>query len=106
MSGQAEGQMGQPETLAFPEGFLWGAATSAHQYEGYSTNNQWSSWEKAGHIKTGDTCGLACDWWEHAERDFDLAQHMGLKALRLSLEWSRIEPRLGVGRALGHQPKA
>jgi beta-glucosidase len=82
-------------TLAFPDGFLWGVATAAHQYEGGNTNNQWYAWEQAGHIKNGDSCGLACNWWQHAEPDFDLARDMGLKALRLSVEWSRIEPRPG-----------
>jgi beta-glucosidase len=96
-------QQEQSETiiqrLKFPMGFLWGVATSSHQYEGGATNNQWYTWEQAGHIKTGEACGRACDWWEHAngmaERDFDLAARMGLNALRLSLEWSRIEPRPG-----------
>ena len=82
--------------MTFPPGFLWGVATASHQYEGGNTNNQWYQWEQSGHILTGDTCGLACDWWgEHAERDFDRAQRMGLNALRLSLEWSRIEPQPG-----------
>ena len=29
----------------FPRGFLWGAATAAHQVEGGNTNNNWSAWE-------------------------------------------------------------
>ena len=81
--------------LTFPAGFRWGVATAAHQYEGGNVNNNWYAWERAGHIVTGDTCGLACDWWDHAERDFDFAQQLGLNALRLSVEWSRIEPRPG-----------
>jgi beta-glucosidase len=87
--------MASGATLTFPERFLWGVATSSHQYEGECLNNQWHAWELGGHIKTGDTCGLACDWWRNAERDFDLARELGLNALRLSLEWSRIEPRPG-----------
>lgn len=94
----AEGipENGQPRTsaLTFPDGFRWGVATSSHQYEGGNTNS-WSAWERAGHIKSGDSCGRAADWWEHAERDFDFAWSLGLNALRLSLEWSRIEPRPG-----------
>ncbi|MGO8948606.1 MAG: glycoside hydrolase family 1 protein [Ktedonobacterales bacterium] len=86
----------QVQPLAYPEGFLWGAATSSYQYEGANTNNQWYAWEQSGHIKTGDSCGLAGDWWAHAERDFDAAEAMGLNALRLSLEWSRIEPHMDV----------
>jgi len=77
--------------LRFPEGFLWGVSTAAHQVEGGNCN-QWSEWEQAGRIKSGDSCGKACDWWENAERDFDIARDLGLTALRLSFEWSRIEP--------------
>jgi beta-glucosidase len=80
--------------LRFPDDFLWGVSTAAHQVEGDNCN-QWSDWEQAGRIKSGDSCGKACDWWENAERDFDIARDLGLKALRLSLEWSRIEPEEG-----------
>jgi beta-glucosidase len=80
--------------LRFPKDFLWGVSTAAHQVEG-GNSNQWSDWELAGRIKSGDQCGKACDWWENAERDFDIARDLGIKALRLSLEWSRIEPEEG-----------
>jgi beta-glucosidase len=81
--------------INFPKGFLWGVATAAHQVEGGNLNNQWSLWEAAGKIKSEEPCGVACDWWNNAERDFDLAREMGLNALRLSVEWSRIEPEPG-----------
>jgi len=80
--------------LRFPDDFLWGVSTAAHQVEG-DNSNQWSDWELAGRIRSGDKCGKACDWWENAERDFDIARDLGMKALRLSLEWSRIEPEEG-----------
>jgi len=83
------------ETLTFPQGFRWGVATASYQYEGDCENSQWRAWEKAGGIANGDIAGIACDWWRHAERDFDLAQQLGLNALRLSVEWSRLEPRPG-----------
>ena len=81
--------------LRFPAGFLWGVSTAAHQVEGGNDNNQWSAWEAAGRIKSGDHCGRACDWWRNAERDFDLARDLGVNALRFSVEWSRVEPREG-----------
>ena len=28
-------------TRTFPDGFLWGAATAAHQVEGNNINNDW-----------------------------------------------------------------
>ncbi|HEV7129831.1 MAG TPA: family 1 glycosylhydrolase [Ktedonobacterales bacterium] len=96
----AQGPGGSPpimvDRLSFPAGFRWGVATAAYQNEGGNTNSQWYEWELAGHIRAGDGCGLACDWWAHAERDFDRAQAMGLNALRLSVEWSRIEPTEGI----------
>jgi beta-glucosidase len=88
------GNNGKPSHV-FPAGFVWGVATSAHQVEGGNVNNQWSAWEKKGRIKSGDHVGLACDWWRNAEQDFDRAQELGVNALRLSLEWSRIEPEEG-----------
>jgi beta-glucosidase len=77
---------------SFPPGFLWGVSTSSHQFEGANTLNQWHDWERAGHIRSGHSCGAACDWWTNAERDLDLCAALGLNAIRISLEWSRMEP--------------
>ena len=87
----------------FPADFVWGVATSAHQVEGDNFNNQWSAWEQQGRIKSGDRVGRACDWWRNAEQDFDRAKDLGVNALRLSLEWSKVEPEEGRwdGSALG-----
>jgi beta-glucosidase len=87
--------MARQRVLRFPEGFLWGTASASHQCEGGNTNNQWYRWEQQGHILTGEQCGEACNWWKNAERDFAFAEQMENNALRLSLEWSRIEPAEG-----------
>ncbi|QBD82397.1 glycoside hydrolase family 1 protein [Ktedonosporobacter rubrisoli] len=87
--------MVQQRALRFPEGFLWGTASSSHQCEGDNTNNQWYRWEQQGRILSGDVCGKAANWWQAAEKDFELAEQMENSALRLSLEWSRIEPTEG-----------
>lgn len=84
--------------LKFPDGFLWGAATAAHQVEGDNTNNDWWAWEQIpGHIRNDDKSTVACDWWrgERYRTDFDLAQSFGHNTHRLSIEWSRLEPREG-----------
>lgn len=101
----------------FPEGFLWGAATSSHQVEGGTLNN-WSEWEKKNAerlAKKAETywqdwqqkkfpemfdpqnyiSGRACDHYHRYEEDFDLAKSLGHTAHRFSLEWSRIEPEEG-----------
>ena len=77
----------------FPQAFLWGAATSAHQVEGGNTNNDWSAWEEGGHVLV--SAGAACDHFHRFREDFDLAQGLLHNAHRFSLEWSRIEPEEG-----------
>ena len=84
------------DRLVFPEGFLWGSSVAAHQVEGGNRNNDWWQWEQTpGHIRHGHTSERAADWWNRAESDFALAAKMGHNSLRLSLEWSRIEPEEG-----------
>jgi beta-glucosidase len=86
-------------TLKFPDGFLWGAATAAHQVEGGNDNNDWWDWEQTpGHIRNSDKSAIACDWWkgERYRGDFDLAKSLNQNVHRLSVEWSRIEPREGA----------
>ena len=81
-------------TYYFPEGFLWGTATAAHQVEGRNKNNTWYAWEQEeGRIIEGQKSGLACDWWGGRWReDFDRAQAAHQNAHRLSIAWSRIQP--------------
>lgn len=80
----------------FPRGFLWGAATSSHQVEGQQTND-WTDWESTpGRIADGTRSGEACGWWSgRAEEDLARASELGMTSLRLSLEWSRLEPAPG-----------
>jgi beta-glucosidase len=79
----------------FPEGFLWGAATSSHQIEGGNDNNDWWRFEQAGRVVGGEVSGDAMDSYHRFAEDFDFAASMNHTATRLSLEWSRIEPREG-----------
>lgn len=77
----------------FPKDFLWGVAYSSHQVEGNNRNNDWWEWEQKG--KTAEKSGRACDSWNKFTVDHQLAQELGCGAFRLSLEWSRIEPKEG-----------
>jgi beta-glucosidase len=79
----------------FPQGFLWGAATAAHQVEGHMSND-WVPWEKvAGHVHANDTSAVGVGHYERFDQDFALAEAMGHNAHRLSVEWARIEPQPG-----------
>jgi beta-glucosidase len=80
----------------FPDGFLWCAATSAHQVEGGNRGNDWWRFEQLPNvIHGGERSGDACRHWERFDSDFALAEHDHHNAHRLSLEWSRLEPRRG-----------
>ena len=82
-------------TVSFPDGFLWGTATSAHQIEGGNVNNDWWRWEHTDGSGCAEVSGDACDSWHRWSDDVDLVAAMGLGAYRFSLEWSRIEPAEG-----------
>ncbi len=81
--------------ISFPEGFLWGAATAAHQIEGDSVNNDWWAWEHDPNSGCTESSGDACDSLHRWPEDVELVAAMGLGAYRFSLEWSRIEPAEG-----------
>jgi beta-glucosidase len=86
--------MGERDELRFPDGFLWGAATAAHQTEGQNWNTDWWQSEQRGLVpyRSGD----ACQSWYRWQEDLELVRELGLNAYRLSVEWARIEPRPGV----------
>ena len=89
----------------FPPDFKWAAATAAHQVEGNNTNNDWWAWEQTGqHVRGGQKSGLACDWWGAGfDRDMDFAAQMNHTGHRLSIEWSRIEPKEGQWDTAAHR---
>ena len=81
---------------SFPPGFLWGTATAAHQVEGGNDNNDWWAFEQEpGRIADGDTSAVAVDHYNRYREDFAILRKLHNNAHRLSVEWSRIEPRQG-----------
>ena len=87
----------------FPDGFLWGAATSAYQIEGspLADGAGPSNWHRFSHqpgrTANGDTGDVACDHYRRYAGDVELMQALGLGAYRFSIAWSRILPE-GRGR--------
>ncbi len=72
-----------------------GVATASLQIEGGDRNNSWYDWCEAGKIPNGDHCIIANDHWNRAAQDIELMKDLHLDTYRMSLEWSRIEPREG-----------
>lgn len=87
--------MNYAKLAAFPDGFLWGASTSAYQVEG--------AWNEDGkgpsvidmnqHIPEGTTdFKVASDHYHRFKEDVKLFAEIGLKAYRFSIAWTRIIP--------------
>ncbi|WP_329742215.1 GH1 family beta-glucosidase [Dyella sp. A6] len=87
----------------FPDGFLWGAATSAYQIEGspLADGAGPSIWQRFAHtpgmMADGDTGDVACDHYRRYRDDVQLMRALGLKSYRFSVNWSRVLPE-GTGR--------
>lgn len=79
----------------FPAGFLWGAATSAHQVEGGNVNSDWWDFEHRPGTAARESSGDGIDHLHRYGQDFLLLKSLGHNAHRLSVEWSRIEPAPG-----------
>ncbi|GMA25260.1 hypothetical protein GCM10025864_30190 [Luteimicrobium album] len=76
----------------YPDGFLWGASTSAHQVEGNNVaSDVWALENRPGSLLT-DRSGDACDSYHRWREDLDLLAAAGLDAYRFSVEWARVEP--------------
>jgi beta-glucosidase len=81
--------------VIFPDRFVWGTATAAHQIEGGNVNNDWWQFEHDPTSGCVDVSGDACDSYHRYGEDIALVAGLGLSAYRFSLEWSRIEPEEG-----------
>lgn len=102
--------------LKFPEGFLFGAATSGFQVEMgcpilspelcNDPNSDWYQFvtspltvnDPLAFVSGDDPAEVCPGHWELYENDFDLAaKSLGHNAFRLGIEWSRIFPASTVG---------
>jgi beta-glucosidase len=81
--------------LRFPDGFVWGTATAAHQVEGGNWNNDWWAWEHDPESPCAEPSGDACDQYHRYPGDLDLLAALGFGSYRFSVEWSRVEPEDG-----------
>lgn len=87
---------------SFPNGFLWGASTAAHQVEGGNTSSDWwqREWGRLAGRAVEEPSGDAADSYHRYPDDMTLLAEAGLNAYRFSIEWARVEPERGfVSRA-------
>lgn len=82
--------------LTFPDGFLWGAATAAHQVEGDNVNSDWWEWEQLPDTPCAEPSGAAIGHYGRYPDDVGMLAGLGLNAYRYSVEWARVEPTDGA----------
>ena len=91
-------------TKRFPDGFLWGGATAANQFEGaYNEDGKGLSTQDVapkgimGPITEEPTVDnmklVGIDFYHRYKEDIKLFAEMGFKTFRLSIAWSRIFPQ-------------
>jgi beta-glucosidase len=82
-------------TFKLNEKFMLGTATAGTQIEGGDTNNTWYKWCEEGHISDSSSCITACDHWNRVKQDTEILKSLYVQTHRMSIEWSRIEPKVG-----------
>ncbi len=83
---------------AFPDDFIWGAATSSFQIEGspHADGKSASIWDtfcrEPGRIADGSNGDDACDHYVRYTEDVSLMRQLRLAAYRFSVAWTRVKP--------------
>jgi beta-glucosidase len=85
----------------FPEGFLFGVATSSYQIEGHGFGGagptHWDSFAATpGNVVRAENGDRACDHYHRWEEDLDLIRDLGADVYRFSTSWARVLPE-GTG---------
>ncbi len=96
--GQAEPVREADAAASFPNGFVWGTATSAYQIEGAVNEDGrgrsiWDTFSHTpGNIEDHSNADRANDHYHRYKEDVGLVKELGVKAYRFSIAWPRVFP--------------
>lgn len=79
----------------FPENFLLGASTAAHQVEGNNIHSDYWRMERMKSTSFVEPSADAVDHYNRYQEDILLLKNAGLNCYRFSIEWARLEPEEG-----------
>jgi beta-glucosidase len=79
----------------WPEGFLWGVSTSAHQYDGNNVASDYWAIEHLDVPAFAEPSGDALNSYHLWPDDMRLAADLGFSGYRFGIEWARVEPAAG-----------
>jgi beta-glucosidase len=94
-----QGAAASPRERGFPQGFLWGTATSAFQIEGAVGEDGrglsiWDTFSRMpGRIANNANADIANDHFHRYADDVQLMKALGAKTYRFSIAWPRIFPQ-------------
>jgi beta-glucosidase len=82
----------------FPDGFVWGAGTSAYQVEGaaHEDGRGESMWDRFAHtpgnVANDEHADVTTDHYHRWQEDVGILAELGLGAYRFSIAWPRVQP--------------
>lgn len=85
--------MYEEELKSNTDKFLWGVVNIGAQTEGENGSSDWFMWAKRGLVPS---IGNANEYDKYYKNDHDLVEELGCNSIRISIEWSHVEPKEGI----------
>ncbi|XP_050208984.1 beta-glucosidase 13-like [Mercurialis annua] len=93
----------------FPDGFLWGSASSAYQAEGAAEKRGVNTWDTFTHdyperIDDGSNGDIATEFYYLYKNDTKrMNKQLGMNAFRFSIAWSRVIPSGNISAGISEE---
>ncbi|XP_050231109.1 beta-glucosidase 13-like [Mercurialis annua] len=102
-------EMSKFNSSVFPDGFIWGTATSAYQTEGGLDKRGINIWDTFSHnypgrIDDGSNGDVATDFYKFYKNDTeDMNKQLGMNGFRFSISWARVIPTGNISEGVSEE---